>query len=73
MNQPQSGAANRSTLFTLGIVVCVIFVILAILWFAGVGVPGISGRHIKHGLLAVAIAVVAALFAIANRPLRTAT
>jgi hypothetical protein len=72
MNRVEAGAINRTTLFWLGVIVCVVFILLAILWFAGVGVPGISGRHIKHGLLAVAIAVVAALFAIANRPMRTA-
>jgi hypothetical protein len=72
MNRLEAGAINRSTLFAAGIVVCVIFIILAILWFAGVGVPGISGRHIKHGLAAIAVAVVAALFAAVNRPMRTA-
>jgi hypothetical protein len=60
---------NRSTLFAAGIAVSAIFVILAILWFSGVGVPTISGRHIKHGIASIAVAVVAALFAIANRPM----
>jgi hypothetical protein len=72
MNRADAGPVNRSTLFTVGVVVAVIFIILAILWFAGVGVPGISGRHIKHGILAVGIAVVAGLFALANRPMAAA-
>lgn len=56
---------NRSTLFALGIAVAVVCIIIAIVYWVG-GSP--LGHHIKHGILFFAIAVVAALFAAANRP-----
>jgi hypothetical protein len=59
---------NRSTLFGLGIAVAVICLIIAIVYLAG-GSP--LGHHIKHAILFFAIAVVAALFAIVNRPMRS--
>lgn len=58
---------NRSTLFTLGLAAAVVCAIIAIVYFVG-GTP--LGHHIKHGLLFTAIAVVAALFAMVNRPMR---
>jgi hypothetical protein len=60
---------NRSTLFGLGIAVAVICALIAIVYLVG-GSP--LGHHIKHGILFIAIAVVAALFAAANRPMRAA-
>lgn len=59
--------ANRSLLFAAGIAVAIICLIIAIVYFAG----GPLGHHIKHGLLFLGIAVVAALFAVVNRPMRT--
>jgi hypothetical protein len=60
---------SRSTLFGLGIAVAVICVLIAIVYLIG-GSP--LGHHIKHAILFFAIAVVAALFAAANRPMRAA-
>jgi hypothetical protein len=59
---------NRSTLFSLGIAVAVVCAIIAVVYLAG-GSP--LGHHIKHAILFFAIAVVAALFALVNRPMRT--
>ena len=58
---------NRSTLFALGIAVAVICAIIAIVYLVG-GSP--LGHHIKHAILFFAIAVVAGLFALMNRPMR---
>jgi hypothetical protein len=58
---------NRQTLFALGIVVGVICLIVAIVYWVG-GSP--LGHHIKHGILFFGIAVIAFLFAVANRPAR---
>jgi hypothetical protein len=60
---------SRSTLFGLGIAVAVICVLIAIVYLIG---GSTLGHHIKHGILFFAIAVVAALFAAANRPMRAA-
>ncbi len=60
---------NRSTLFGLGIAVAVVCVVIALVYFIG-GTP--LGHHIKHGILFLAIAVVAAFFAAVNRPMRSA-
>jgi hypothetical protein len=59
---------NRATLFGLGVAVAAVCLIIAIVYWVG-GSP--LGHHIKHGILFFAIAVVAALFALANRPMRT--
>lgn len=59
---------NRNMLFALGLLVAVICVIIAIVYWVG-GTP--LGHHIKHGLLFFGIAVVAAVFALANRPNRS--
>ena len=59
---------NRSSLFGLGIAVAVICALIAIVYLVG-GSP--LGHHIKHAILFFAIAVVAALFALANRPMRS--
>jgi len=56
---------NRSTFFALGLAATVVCVIIAIVYLAG-GTP--LGHHIKHALLFFAIAAVALLFALANRP-----
>lgn len=56
---------NRSTLFTIGLIVAVICVIIAIVYFVG-GSP--LGHHIKHGILFIGLAVIAFLFAAVNRP-----
>ncbi|HEY8685854.1 MAG TPA: hypothetical protein VIO57_09640 [Chloroflexota bacterium] len=58
---------NRSTLFGLGIAVAVVCALIAIVYLVG-GSP--LGHHIKHAILFFAIAVVAALFAMVNRPMR---
>jgi len=59
-------AQNRTLLFAAGVIVAVICVIIAILYWTG---ATSLGHHIKHGLLFFAIAVVAALFAVMNRPM----
>ena len=59
---------SRSTLFGLGVAVAVICALIAIVYLVG-GSP--LGHHIKRGILFIAIAVVAALFAVANRPMQT--
>lgn len=59
---------SRTTLFALGMAVAVICLLIAIVYFIG-GSP--LGHHIKHGILFLAIAVVAGLFAVVNRPMRT--
>lgn len=59
---------SRTTLFALGLAVAVICLLIAIVYFIG-GSP--LGHHIKHGILFLAIAVVAGLFAVVNRPMRT--
>lgn len=56
---------NRSGLFALGMAAAVVCVIVAIVYWTGVS-P--LGHHIKHGVLFVGLAVVAALFAMVNRP-----
>lgn len=56
---------NRSTLFALAVVVAVICVIVALLYWVG-GTP--LGHHGKHGILFIGIAIVAGLFAAVNRP-----
>ena len=58
---------NRSTMFGLGVAVAVICAIIAIVYLVG-GSP--LGHHIKHAILFFAIAVVAGLFALMNRPMR---
>jgi hypothetical protein len=60
---------NRTTLFALGIIVGIICLIIAIVYFVG-GSP--LGHHIKHGLLFLGIAIIAGLFAAVNRPLAQA-
>lgn len=56
-------------LFALGAVVAVVCFIIAVVYLVG-GSP--LGHHVKHAILFFAIAVVAALFAVANRPIRSA-
>ena len=56
--------------FLAGIVVAVACFIVAILYWTGA--TGL-GQHLKHGILFFGIAVVAALFAAANRPERITT
>jgi hypothetical protein len=58
---------NRSTFFALGLAAAAICLIIAIVYWAG-GSP--LGHHIKHGIVFFGLAVIAAVFAIANRPLR---
>jgi hypothetical protein len=58
---------NRSTLFTTAIAAGVICLIVAIVYWVG-GSP--LGHHIKHSILFFGLAVVAFLFAMANRPVR---
>jgi hypothetical protein len=58
---------NRSTLFTVGIIAAMVCLLIAIVYWVG-GSP--LGHHIKHGLLFFGLAVIAALFALANRPTR---
>lgn len=58
---------NRSTLFALGIAVAVICLIIALVYFVG-GSP--LGHHVKHAILFLAIAIVAGLFALLNRPVQ---
>lgn len=60
---------DRRMLFGTGMLVALVCLVLAIVYLAG-GTP--LGHHIKHALLFFALAVVAALFAIANRPVSTA-
>jgi uncharacterized membrane protein len=60
-----STGINRSTLFALGLAVAVICLIVAIVYWVG-GSP--LGHHIKHGILFFGLAVLAALFALVNRP-----
>ncbi|GAC1470654.1 MAG: hypothetical protein PVSMB7_21630 [Chloroflexota bacterium] len=59
---------DRRMLFALGAVVAVVCIILAIVYSVG-GSP--LGHHVKHAILFFVIAVVAALFAAANRPTRS--
>lgn len=59
---------NRNTLFALGIAVAIICIIIAIAYVLGAS-P--LGHHIKHAILFFAIAVIAFLFAMANRSLPT--
>ena len=59
---------NCSTLFGLGIAVAVVCALIAIVYLVG-GSP--LGHHIKHAILFFAIALVAALFAVVNRPMRS--
>ena len=56
---------NRTTLFGAGLVVALVCLIIAIVYWVG-GSP--LGHHIKHGILFAGLAVLAALFAVANRP-----
>lgn len=58
---------NRSTLFALGILVGIVCLIIAIVYWVG-GSP--LGHHIKHGLAFFAVAVVAFAFAAVNRPMQ---
>lgn len=58
---------NRTTLFAVGIAAAAICVIIAIVYWVG-GTP--LGHHIKHGILFLGLAVIAVLFALANRPQR---
>jgi hypothetical protein len=60
-------SANRQLFFLGGIIVAVVCAIIAILYWTG---SAGLGHHIKHGILFIAIAVVAALFAAVNRPAR---
>jgi len=55
---------NRSAIFPAAIVLGVIFLIVAIVYWVG-GSP--LGHHIKHGILFFGLAVIAFLFALANR------
>jgi 1,4-dihydroxy-2-naphthoate octaprenyltransferase len=58
---------NRSTIFSAAAAVAVICLIVALLYTVG-GTP--LGHHGKHAILFFGLAVLAALFAAANRPLR---
>jgi uncharacterized membrane protein YccC len=60
---------NRNALFALGIVAGVVCLIVAVLYWTGHSWP--SGVHIKHGLLFLALAVIAFIFAAVNRPVGT--
>ncbi len=60
---------DRRMLFALGALVALVCFVIAIVYWVG-GSP--LGHHTKHGILFFAIAVVAALFAAANRPVGTA-
>lgn len=56
---------NRLIMFALGVIAGIVFLVLAILyWAGGTGL----GHHIKHGILFFALAVVAFVFAAATRP-----
>jgi hypothetical protein len=57
--------AYRPLFFIGGIIVAIVCAIIAILYWTGS--TGL-GHHIKHGILFIAIAIVAALFAAVNRP-----
>ncbi len=59
---------NRSMFFALGITAVLVCIIIAIVYFVG-GSP--LGHHIKHALLFLGLAVIAALFAAVNRPVGT--
>lgn len=61
---------NRAQLFYAGIAVAVICVIVAVLYWVG-AMPPDQKVHVKHGIVFLGIAVIAALFALANRPVRT--
>jgi hypothetical protein len=63
---------NRSTLFALGLGAAVICLIIAVLYWAGV-MPPDHKVHIKHGILFLGLAVIAGLFALVNRPIRTSS
>jgi low affinity Fe/Cu permease len=56
---------NRSGLFALGVAAAVVCLIIAAVYWTGFS-P--LGHHIKHGILFIGLAVVAALFAMVNRP-----
>lgn len=55
---------DRSALFAIGAAVAAVCLIVAILYFVG-GTP--LGHHIKHGIVFLGLAIVAGLFAAANR------
>jgi len=59
---------NRSTLFAAGLAAAVICLLIAIVYWVG-GSP--LGHHVKHSILFFGLAVVAALFALVNRPVRS--
>ena len=61
---------NRSTLFAAALAAAVICLIIAVVYWAG-GTP--LGHHIKHGILFFGLAVLAALFALVNRPQASAS
>jgi hypothetical protein len=55
-------------MFVGGIVAAVVCLVIALVYWAGVS-P--LGQHLKHGLLFFGLAVLAALFALANRQTST--
>ena len=60
---------NRSTLFAVGAVAAVVFLIIAILYWAGGVMPWPDTKvHVKHGILFLVLAIIAGLFAAVNRP-----
>ena len=59
---------TRTILFAAGLAAAVVCLIIAVVyWVGGTGL----GHHIKHGLLFFGLAVLAGLFAVANRPIGT--
>ncbi len=59
---------DRRALFSAGLLVAAVCLVIAIVYLVG-GTP--LGHHIKHALLFFGLAVVAALLAMANRPVST--
>jgi hypothetical protein len=60
---------SRSTLFALALAAVVVCLLIAVLYWVGV-MPPDHQVHIKHGILFLGLAVVAALVALVNRPIR---
>jgi hypothetical protein len=60
---------KRSTLFALGLGAAAVCAVVAVLYWAGV-MPPDHQMHVKHGILFLGLALVAALFALVNRPVR---
>jgi Ca2+/Na+ antiporter len=61
---------NRRNFFLLGSAGAVVFLIVGIIYWAG-GMPPDHVVHVKHGILFLGLAVISALFAVVNRPLKT--